>query len=153
MALLDVTMDSVNEKGVAISVLELTRHATLQDTAKPDILSITIIRPVLERCASVDEAVQMFHSIDMCNMPTDFNSHDIIDSNDQEYQVCTNHYLTTMFTNKNDGISHSLKRYETASNILAEGPVSEEEATSILSDVSVHDVVYPEHENWIMTAQ
>lgn len=58
-------MDGINEKGLAIAVLELKTKATKQETGKTPITTTVIIRAVLDKCATVDEAVEMFKKYDM----------------------------------------------------------------------------------------
>jgi len=66
-------MDGINEKGLAISILEIKTKATSQKEAgKKDITTTTIIRTVLDKCATVDEAVIEFKK---------YNMHDAIFTN------------------------------------------------------------------------
>lgn len=58
-------MDGVNEKGLAIAILELKTKATSQSTGKKDISTTVAIRGVLDKCATVEEAVEFFRSYDM----------------------------------------------------------------------------------------
>lgn len=60
------TMDGVNEKGLAISILEIKTALTHQtDENKKNIQTTTIIRACLDKCATVDEAVAMFEKYNM----------------------------------------------------------------------------------------
>ena len=56
-----VTMDGVNDKGLAFSVLALSKgHSPMQfDPGKKDIFTTTLIRMVLDRAATVDEAIEL----------------------------------------------------------------------------------------------
>lgn len=58
-------MDGINEKGLAIAVLEIKTKATHQHTGKKNIITTVMIRAVLDKCATVDEAIEMFKSYDM----------------------------------------------------------------------------------------
>lgn len=58
-------MDGINEKGLSIAVLEIKTAATNQDTGKKDIITTVMIRAVLDKCATVDEAVELFSQYDM----------------------------------------------------------------------------------------
>ena len=60
-----VCMDGINEKGLAIAVLELKTSATKQNTGKTPITTTAMIRAVLDKCATIEEAVQLFASYDM----------------------------------------------------------------------------------------
>lgn len=58
-------VDGINEKGVAIAVLELKSKPTKQSTGKKPIATTTIIRAVLDKAANVDEAIELFRKYDM----------------------------------------------------------------------------------------
>lgn len=58
-------MDGVNEKGLAIAVLELKARSTRQRTGKKPIITTVFIRAVLDRCATTGEAIRMFERFDM----------------------------------------------------------------------------------------
>lgn len=58
-------LDGVNEKGLAVGVLQLTAEATNQNTEKPDVDTTLAIRMLLDKCATVDEAVSMLGEYDM----------------------------------------------------------------------------------------
>ncbi|MGN1117714.1 MAG: linear amide C-N hydrolase [Acutalibacteraceae bacterium] len=58
-------MDGINEKGLAIGVLEIKTKATHQNTGKKSIITTVMIRAVLDKCATVDEAVELFRKFDM----------------------------------------------------------------------------------------
>lgn len=60
-----VPVDGMNEKGLAIGVLELESGPTSQNTEKVDLTTTTMIRLVLDRAATVDEAIELFRSYDM----------------------------------------------------------------------------------------
>lgn len=58
-------MDGLNEKGLAVSILELKTGATNQSTGKKDISTTVAIRGLLDKCATVEEAVELLRSYDM----------------------------------------------------------------------------------------
>ncbi len=58
-------MDGVNEKGLAIAVLEIKTKATNQNTGRRDITTTVMIRAVLDKCATVEEAIELFGKYDM----------------------------------------------------------------------------------------
>ncbi|MBR3767455.1 MAG: linear amide C-N hydrolase [Clostridia bacterium] len=58
-------LDGVNEKGLAVGVLQLQAPATAQDNGKTDVGTTLAIRALLDNCATVDEAVEMLRSFDM----------------------------------------------------------------------------------------
>lgn len=58
-------LDGVNEKGLAVGVLLIDTEATDQRTDRVDITTTTAIRMMLDRCATVDEAVALLGKYDM----------------------------------------------------------------------------------------
>lgn len=58
-------MDGMNEKGLAIAVVEIKTKATKQETGKKPIITTVAIRAALDKCATVDEAVELFKQYDM----------------------------------------------------------------------------------------
>lgn len=58
-------LDGVNEKGLAVGVLQLQAPATAQDNGKPDVGTTLAIRAMLDTCATVDEAIAFLKSVDM----------------------------------------------------------------------------------------
>lgn len=59
-------VDGINEKGLSIAVLQIRAKATKQtDPAKKDIITTAMVRAVLDTCANVDEAVELFKKYNM----------------------------------------------------------------------------------------
>ncbi len=58
-------LDGVNEKGLAVGVLQLQAPATAQDNGKTDVGTTLAIRAMLDKCASVDEAIELLKGFDM----------------------------------------------------------------------------------------
>ncbi len=58
-------LDGVNEKGLAIGVLQLQAPPTNQTTDKTDVDTTLAIRVLLDKCATVSEAVEMLKTFDM----------------------------------------------------------------------------------------
>ena len=58
-------LDGMNEKGLAIGVLQLQAPVTNQDTEKTDVDTTLAIRVLLDKCATVSEAVEMLKTFDM----------------------------------------------------------------------------------------
>lgn len=60
-----VPLDGLNEKGLAVGVLLIDTEPTDQQTDKPDITTTTAIRLLLDRAATVDEALALLRQYDM----------------------------------------------------------------------------------------
>lgn len=58
-------MDGINEKGFSIAVLSAKGHVTCQRTGKIGLTTSTAIRVVLDRCATVAEAIETLGRFDM----------------------------------------------------------------------------------------
>lgn len=66
VAALYAPLDGMNEKGLAVSVNMIQDSASIeQDTEKPDITTTTAIRLLLDRAATVDEALKLLGEYDM----------------------------------------------------------------------------------------
>ena len=57
--------DGINEKGLGVSLLELQNEHVVNDTSKPDLLLYSAARVILDKCASVDEAVAILDRYDI----------------------------------------------------------------------------------------
>lgn len=60
-----ICLDGMNEKGVSIAVLTLDSDPTYQDTGRPTLATPLVIRLVLDRAASTQEAVELLEKYDM----------------------------------------------------------------------------------------
>ena len=60
-----VCLDGVNEKGVSIAVLTLTSEPTIQNTGKPKLATSLLIRLVLDRASTTEEALDMIRQYDI----------------------------------------------------------------------------------------
>ncbi|QIK69183.1 linear amide C-N hydrolase [Erysipelothrix sp. HDW6C] len=60
-----IPMDGINEKGLSIGVLLLDDAPTKQETGKIPFTTSTAIRTVLDKAATVDEAIEIFNTYDM----------------------------------------------------------------------------------------
>ena len=58
-------MDGINEAGLAAAILEIKAKPTRQRTGKRPITTSVILRAVLDRCATVEEAEAIFRRFDM----------------------------------------------------------------------------------------
>ncbi len=66
IAALYAPLDGMNEKGLAVSVNMIQDSASIeQDTEKPDITTTTAIRLLLDKAATVDEALELLGQYDM----------------------------------------------------------------------------------------
>ena len=60
-----ICVDGMNEKGLAIAVLELKAKPTQQKTGKTPITTTLMIRTVLDKAANIDEAIALFRQYDL----------------------------------------------------------------------------------------
>lgn len=58
-------MDGMNEKGLCISIMALPKQAAWQDTGKPVAGTSILMRLILDRCATVDEALELVEGLDV----------------------------------------------------------------------------------------
>ena len=59
-----IPLDGMNEKGLAIAVLTLPSEPTRQNNGKPILPTLVLIRLVLDRCATTQEAVDLIAQYD-----------------------------------------------------------------------------------------
>ena len=57
--------DGINEKGLGISLLDVNDPHEVENTSKDDLLIYSSLRVILDKCASVDEAIDIYNSFDM----------------------------------------------------------------------------------------
>lgn len=58
-------MDGMNEKGLCISIMALPKQAAWQDSGKPVAGTSIVMRLILDRCATVDEALELVNGLDI----------------------------------------------------------------------------------------
>ncbi len=160
-----VPLDGINEKGLSIGVLEIEKDATFQITDKTDLTTTTMIRAVLDKAATVEEAVEIFRNYDMrdsiimeCTyhyqIADAMGNSAIIEYIDGEmnviypekrtnplfkYQVATNFVITP---GVDDPLGMGQDRYETAFNALdaSLGITTVKGAMDILKSTSMKDL-------------
>jgi hypothetical protein len=60
-------VDGMNEKGLCTSIMALPRQAALQDTERHNVGTTIIMRLWLDRCATVQEALDLLETVDVCH--------------------------------------------------------------------------------------
>lgn len=150
-----VTIDGVNEYGLAVASLTVPHAKTPFDPDKPSTDEVGIMRLILDYATTVDEAVKkfkeyniIFHTDPLHFMIADasgdsaviefIDSEIIIHRTEEPWQACTNFILSTESGNK------YCERYFKAIERLEEkqGVLSEEEAMKLLSDVDQEGTVW-----------
>ena len=58
-------VDGINEKGLCTSIMALPNQASQQDTPKPNVGTTIIMRLWLDRCATVQEALDLLETVDV----------------------------------------------------------------------------------------
>ena len=67
LAAIYAPVDGVNEKGLCTSIMALPKQASRQDTEKHDVGTTIIMRLWLDRCATVQEALDLLETVDVCH--------------------------------------------------------------------------------------
>lgn len=152
-------LDGMNEKGVAIGVLQLDNKSTAQDSGKVDIMTTTAIRLVLDYAADVDEAIELLSQYDMHSVFGANFHYQISDAqgnsaiveykdnrmyvyrSDEAYQFCTNFYITDMVNGT--GAERQCPRYQglTAAFEQGSGRFSSDDIKALAEKISVN---YPQ---------
>lgn len=145
-------LDGINEKGLTVGVLLIPTEETNQQTDKVDITTTTAIRMMLDKCATVEEAVAMLKKYDMHSSANSCYHFHIADASgdsvvveyiDNEmklvepkdsYQAATNFLLTPGDYDFGKGQD----RYKTLMTTLKKnkGVISNKEAMNLLKAVS-----------------
>lgn len=153
-------LDGINEKGLAVGILQLDDKPTWQETDKVNITSTTAIRMLLDKAATVDEAVTLLGKFDMHSSANACYHYQIADAAgnsviveyiDNEmnvlkpgnrYQAATNFYLTP---GKKYNLGTGQDRYQIIMNRLKEtnGVMTTGEGMSLLGKARMHNVTLP----------
>ena len=154
-----VPMDGVNEKGLAIGVLMLQTGNTKQDTGKKPITTTVAIRMILDRAATVDEAVELLRGYDLQASAggdhhfhlADAQGNSVVVSYENNEMVVTQSKAAANFrlvpgAHDPRGIGHD--RYDGAIKRLAEtdGSLSVQEAMDLLEKVHSIPEMWPDKE-------
>ena len=160
-----VPLDGMNEKGLAIGVLQLMDDATNQNTDKVDLTTTAMIRLVLDRAATVEEAIALFNSYDMHDSVGSCYHYQIIDAtgasviieyvdnvlnliypehnelNIQDFQMAANFYITE---GVDDPKGFGQDRYQIIEDTLAEtgGLINQSEAMDLLEAARITSYVW-----------
>lgn len=148
-------LDGMNEKGLAIGVLVITEGVVHQDTGKVPITTTSAIRMVLDKAATVDEAIALLKQYDMNSSGETGYHFQIADANGDtaivEYINNEMHVLTkeegytaaTNFVLYNDlNLGYGQDRYEKIKETqeATNGIMTEEEALDLLLNVPAQGV-------------
>lgn len=138
-------LDGINERGLAIGVLKIATEPTNQDTDKIDITTTTAIRMILDKCATVNEAVEMLKNYDMHSSANSCYHFQISDAegnssvveyiNNEMYVLEENVATNFLLTPGDYDFGSGQDRYDIITEILNEnnGVVTEGEAMEILA--------------------
>ena len=148
-------LDGMNEKGLAIGVLVITEGVVHQDTGKVPITTTSAIRMVLDKAATVDEAIALLKQYDMNSSGETGYHFQIADANGDtaivEYINNEMHVLTkeegytaaTNFVLYNDlNLGYGQDRYAKIKETqeATNGIMTEEEALDLLLNVPAQGV-------------
>lgn len=144
-----VTMDGINEAGLGVGILQLDIDELHQDNGKPDLLIFAAIRGILDKCATVEEAISLLGSYDIHSFLsrsyhlfiTDKSGKSVIvEWTDEETFIvedtaCTN---DVMSNNKFYDSEWECKRYDIIKKWLSEKNdiLTKDEAMTVASDAS-----------------
>ena len=147
-----ICLDGINEKGVTVSVLTLDSKPTIQLTEKPSLSTSLVMRLVLDRAATTDEAVELLSKYDMIALMgrdyhffiTDASGNSVAveydcETPDRTMTVTPTEVITNFFVmygdrldinEKNSKYGHGLDRYETILHVLLDADGSFERKTA-----------------------
>lgn len=67
LAAIYAPVDGINEKGLCTSIMALPKQPSQQNTGKHKVGTSVIMRLFLDRCATVDEALELVSQLDICH--------------------------------------------------------------------------------------
>lgn len=112
LAAIYAPMDGMNEKGLCISIMALPKQAAWQDTGKPIAGTSIVMRLILDRCASVDEALGLIAGLDIRHDQKAGGGYHYLVADAQGNCAAVEFDLydgwKTMITRKEDGADHML---------------------------------------------
>lgn len=151
-----ITIDGVNEYGLAVAILTVPIAEPPYDPEKPSTDEVGMMRILLDYTKTVDEAIEkineyniLFYQGDAHFMIADasgdsaviefVDGETVVHRESTDWQVCTNFVLS-----QEKGDRMGIVRYETAVERIEEndGVLSEEEAMHLLSDISQPGTVW-----------
>ncbi|MCQ2141203.1 MAG: C45 family autoproteolytic acyltransferase/hydrolase [Bacteroidales bacterium] len=104
-------VDGMNEKGVCTSIMALPHMAAQQNSGKHSVGTTVIMRLILDRCATVDEALELVGSVDI--------RHDATVGSGYHYMVADANGDCAVFEfDKNDGWKTMIIRKEAGKNSM-----------------------------------
>lgn len=142
LAALYAPLDGINEKGLTAAVLMIADSATIdQNTEKPDVTTTTAIRLLLDKAATVDEALALLRQYDMhasMGMMVHFSITDaagnsvVVEYVNNEMTVIETPVVTNFYLAQGEkngiGTAQSHTRYDMLLKRLAAAPTMEEAA-------------------------
>ena len=157
LAAVYVPLDGMNEKGLCIADLSIDDGCeTHQDTEKPDITTTAAIRLILDKCQSVDEAIDTLSQYDM-NSSAGLQHHlaisdasgksVVVEYIDNEMSVIETKIVTNFYLTPGErygiGSEQSKDRFEKLSQSLSKSETkTPDEVKSLLESVAKHN--YPD---------
>ena len=141
-------VDGMNEKGLCASLLDVGYQETHMDTGKPDLLVSIAVRLLMDRAATVDEAVKLLEGFDIHTAHGASQHIFICDASGKgaivEWRknkmrvayntVCTNFYMTTELARENP--SGYCERFDLLTDAMKKQPTNTaEDAMHLLEDV------------------
>lgn len=155
LAAIYAPMDGINEKGLTISVLQVFDEPTSQATGKPGITTSTAIRMILDKAATVDEALEYLSRYDMHSsaggayhfLITDATGRSVVveyirnECHIVEAQSVTNSLIAPV---EHSAIDDGKDRHEILDSALNEtaGVMTEDQAMDVLRAARFQDELY-----------
>lgn len=136
--------DGINEKGLGVSILELGLMHDVTDTDKNDLMIYSATRVLLDKCATVDEAIELLGNYDLYSPRT--NTYHLFITDISGRSVVVEWLDGKLQVIESDAVTNSklyngepliCKRYKKISETLESTDfLSNEECMNLLKDVS-----------------
>ena len=147
-------LDGMNEKGLAVAVNMIEDEDIInQETDKPDLTTTTVVRLLLNKAATVDEAIELLKKYDVhssMNLMVHFVLSDntgksvVVEYVNNEMQVIEDNVVTNFYLAEGEkygiGTSQSKNRYQILKDTLEKNDrLSSNELKDALNSVSKHN--------------
>lgn len=146
-------MDGINEKGLAIAVLQVKTKSTKQQ-GEHAVTTTVAIRAILDKCATVDEAIEFFKTHPMNDLLGRNYHYQIADAsgktaivefvnnilhvhNSNKYMHLENFFITEGGDNRK-GVGFTRRKWLDAMYEETKGQMSEQQAMDMLKKVKLH---------------
>ncbi len=140
-----LALDGINEKGLSMGVLQVKADGTEQDNGKTDIITTVAIRAVLDKCADVQEAIDLLSAFDMHDMMSSCSYH--YQLSDAKGNSCVIEYIDNemrVIWADSESRTQAVTNFFLSPDGVEDEPQGEERYETIMTKLSASDGILSE---------